>query len=259
MYTYVYDNFVTDRKNEKLLSRVETRLTDLGISGRIERLTMFKNVREIVADAAAQGCETIVAVGNDETVGRLIDAVGEFEMAFGIVPIGDGPHAIAGMLGIEEGTEACNILSRRVLQTVDLGRINDHYFLSSVLIPRTRAAVSCNGQYSVIPTEDNEVRICNLAPMAADASGAATFSSPRDGFLETVFQPSPRRGFFSGLFRAAAPLPPATIVPVRTLRLKHHQPVTVIRDGQRLSSSILNIEIMPKRLRVVTGKDRKFE
>ncbi len=259
MYTYVYDTFVTDKKHERALSRVETRLTDLGISGRIERLTMFKNVREIVADAAGQGCETIVAVGNDETVGRLIDAVGEFDMAFGIVPVGEGPHGIASMLGIDECAEACNILSRRVLQTIDLGRINDHYFLSSVLIPRTRAAISCNGQYSVIPTEDNEIQVCNLAPMAVDAAGATTFSSPRDGFLETVFQPSSPRGIFSRLFRSAEPPPPATIVPVRTLRLKHHQPVTVIRDGQRLSSTTLDIEILPKKLRVITGKDRKFE
>jgi diacylglycerol kinase family enzyme len=259
MYVYVYDGFVTDKKHEKLLSRVETRLTDLGISGRIERLTMFKNIEEIVADAAAQGCETIVAVGDDGTVGRLIDSVGLHDMAFGVIPIGEGPHSIAALLGVDEGVEACNILSRRVLHTVDLGRINDHFFLSSVRIPRTRAAISCNGQYSVIPTEDNEVHVCNLAPMTTSAAGAAEISSPMDGFLQTVFQPSPRRGFFSGLFRAAEPLPPPTIVPVRTLTMRHHQPVTVIRDGQRLSSSVLDIEILPGRLKVITGKTRKFE
>lgn len=259
MYAYVYDSFVTDKRHERVLSRVETRLTDLGISGRIERLTMFKNIGEIVADAAEQGCETIVAVGNDETIGRLIDAVGSHDMAFGVIPVGDGPHHIAGLLGVEEGVEACNILSRRVLHTVDLGRINGHYFLSSVRIPRTRAAISCNGQYSVIPTEDNEVQVCNLAPMTLSAEGEATISSPRDGFLETVFQPSPRRGFFSGLFRKAeAPAAP-TIVPVRKLSVRHTQPVTVIRDGQRLSSSVLDIEILPNRLKVITGKTRKFE
>jgi len=259
MYVYVYDGFVTDKKHEKLLSRVETRLTDLGISGRIERLTMFKNISEIVADAAAQGCETIVAVGNDETVGRLIDVVGSHEMAFGVIPIGDGPHSIASLLGVEEGVEACNILSRRVLHTVDLGRINDHYFLSSVRIPRTRAAISCNGQYSVIPTEDNEVHVCNLAEMSVSGTGEASISSPRDGFLQTVFQPSPQRGLFSRLFRAAEPLPPPTVVPVRKLTVRHSQPVTVIRDGQRLSSSVLDIEILPNRLKVITGKTRKFE
>jgi diacylglycerol kinase family enzyme len=259
MYVYVYDGFVTDKKHEKLLSRVETRLTDLGISGRIERLTMFKDIGEIVADAVEQGCETIVAVGNDETVGRLIDVIGMRDMAFGVIPIGDGPHSIAGLMGIEDGVEACNILSRRVLHTVDLGRINDHYFLSSVMIPRTRAAMSCNGQYSVIPTEDNEVRICNLAPMTVTAGGEASISSPHDGFLQTVFQPSPSRGFFSRLFRAAEPLPSPTVVPVRTLTIRHKQPVTVMRDGQRLSSSILNIEVLPNRLKIITGKSRKFE
>jgi len=259
MYVYVYDGFVTERKHEKMLSRVETRLTDLGISGRIERLTMFKNIDEIVADAAAQGCETIVAVGDDGTVGRLIDSVGLHDMAFGVIPIGDGPHTIAGLLGVDEGVEACNILSRRVLHTVDLGRINDHFFLSSVRIPRTRAAISCNGQYSVIPTEDNEIRICNLAPMSVSDAGEAMISSPRDGFLQTVFQPSPRQGFFSRLFRAAEPLPPSTVVPVRTLTMRHSQPVTVLRDGQRLSSSALDIEILPNRLKVITGKTRKFE
>lgn len=259
MYTYVYDNFVTDRKHERQLSRVETRLTDLGISGRIERLTMFKDIREIVSDAAEQGCETIVAVGNDETVGRLIDAVGDFGMAFGLIPIGDGPHGIADMLGIEHGVDACNILSRRVLQTIDLGRINDHYFLSSVHIPRTRASISCDGKFSVIPTEDNEINVCNLAAMSLDGGVSTTFSSPRDGFLDTVFKPSPRKGLFSNFFRAAAPPAAAAKFPVRRLTIKHHQPVTVLRDGQRLSSSLLEIQILPKHLRVITGKERKFE
>lgn len=258
MYTYVYDNFVTNKRHERLLSRVETRLTDLGISGRIERLTMFKNINEVVADAAEQGCETIVAVGNDETVGRLIDAIGGHTMAFGVIPIGDGPHGIAEMLGLEPGVEACNTLSRRVMHTVDLGRINGHYFLSSVRIPRTRASISCNGQYSVTPMEDNEVQVCNLAQVAVGADGAPTFSSPRDGYLETVFQAAPKRGLFSRFFRKMEPTPVSTIVPVRKLSVRHHQPVTVIRDGQRLSSSILDIEILPNHLKIITGKTRKF-
>ncbi len=259
MYAYVYDSFVTDKRHERTLSRVETRLTDLGISGRIERLTMFKNIGEIVADAAEQGVETIVAVGNDETIGRIIDAVGEHEMAFGVIPIGDGPHNIAGLLGVEEGVEACNILSRRVMHAVDLGRINGHFFLSSVRIPRTRAAISCNGQYSVIPTEDNEVQVCNLAAVSVTAEGEETISSPHDGYLETVFQPAPRRGLFSRFFRKNEALAAPTIVPVRKLSVRHTQPVTVIRDGQRLSSSVIDIEILPKRLKVITGKTRKFE
>ena len=258
MFTYVYDNFVTDRRHERMLSRVETRLTDLGISGRIERLTMFKDIREVVEDAVDRGCETIVAVGNDATVARLIDVIGDFDAAFGLIPIGDGPHRVADMLGIPADVEACNILSRRVVQTIDLGRINDHYFLTSVDIPRTRATMTCNSKYDVIPTEDTEVRICNLAHVLAAEEGEGPVSVPRDGFLETVIRPAPRN-FFSKLFRRPEEESKPTIVPVRTITLRHHSPFTVIRDGLKLSSNSLKIEILPKKLKVVTGKERKFE
>ncbi len=259
MYTYIYDSFVTDKKNERLLSRIETRLTDLGISGRVERLTMFKNIADIVEDAVRRGCETVVAVGNDETVSRLVEVMGDYDAALGIVPIGDGPHVIADILGIVPDVESCNILSRRVLQTIDLGKVNDHYFLSSVEIPRTKATVSCNGRYDVIPTEENEVRVCNLAPLSVSETGEATMSSPRDGFLETVFRPAPARGLFSRLWRTPAENVKPTVVPVRNLLIKHQSPFTVIRDGLRLSSNSLKIEIIPKKLKVITGKSRKFE
>lgn len=258
MYTYVYDSFVTGRDNERLLSRVETRLTDLGISGRIERLTMFKDIREIIEDAIGRGCETIVAVGNDETVAKLVSVLGNYDAALGVIPVGDGPHRIADILGVVADVESCNILSRRMIQTIDLGRVNEQWFMSSVEIPATKAKFSCNGAYAIVPTEMNEVRICNLAPITTDEDGIMTMSAPRDGLLETVFRPSLQRGFFSKLFRGA-PTPSApTVVPVRNLKIRHNQPFTVFRDGLRLSSTTLDIEIVPKRLKVVVGKGRKF-
>lgn len=257
MFTYIYDGFVTHQRHERTMSQIETRLTDLGISGRIERLTMFKNIREIVADAERRGCETVVAVGNDETVGKLVEIAGDFDMAFGLIPVGDGPHEIAGMLGVPHGVEACPVLSRRVLKTVDLGRVNGKYFLSSIRIPRTRAKISCNGQYDVIPTEDNEVTICNLATLAFD-EGASKVTSPRDGQFDTVFRPASPKGLFSKLFRNAPESKP-TVVPARNLVLTHKQPITVIRDGQRFSSTTFRVEVVPEKLKVITGKTRKFE
>ena len=98
MFTYIYDDFVTDKKHERQLSLIENRLTDLGISGRIERLTMFKNIRDIITDAERRGCETVVAVGNDETVGKLVEVAGDFDLAFGVIPVGEGPHVTAAIL-----------------------------------------------------------------------------------------------------------------------------------------------------------------
>jgi diacylglycerol kinase family enzyme len=259
VYTYVYDSFVTGREHERLLSRLETRLTDLGISGRVERLTMFKDVREIIRDAVERGCETVVAVGNDETVSKLVSVLGDHDLALGVIPVGEGPHRIAGILGVASDVESCNILSRRVMQTIDLGRINDQWFLSSVEFPATKATFSCNGAYAIVPTEENEVRVCNLAPIEAMADGTEVISSPRDGLLDTIFRPAQAQGLFSRFFRSApAPTKP-TVVPVRNLKIRYPKPFTVIRDGLRLSSTTLDIEIVPKRLKVVVGKGRKFE
>jgi diacylglycerol kinase family enzyme len=135
-----------------------------------------------------------------------------------------------------------------------------------VRIPRTRASIYCDGprgKFSINSVsgeekQDSEVEICNLAPMTLSA-GAKTFSSPRDGYLETILQSAPQRGFFSRFFRAVEPMQEPSRFPVRRVKVRHTQPVTVIRDGQRLSSSVLDIEILPKALRVITGKDRKFE
>lgn len=257
MFTYIYDAFVAHQKHERTMSQIETRLTDLGISGRIERLTMFKNIREIIADAERRGCETVVAVGNDETVGKLVEIAGDFDMAFGVIPVGDGPHKIAEMLGMPCGMEACTVISRRILKTIDLGRVNGRYFLSSIRIPRTRAKISCNGQYDVIPTEDNEVTICNLAALAV-GEGSTKITSPRDGQFDTVFRPASPKGLFSKFFRGSVSERP-TVVPARNLVLTHKRPITIIRDGQRFSSTTFRVEVVPGRLRVVTGKTRKFE
>lgn len=257
MYTYVYDSFVTDREHERALARVEARLTDLGISGRIERLTMFKDIREVIADAVEHGCETVVAVGNDETVSKLVDVLGDFDVALGLIPVGEGPHRIAEALGTASDVESCNVLSRRVIRRVDLGRINDHWFLSAVEIPETAAAVSCNGQYAVVPVRAHRVRVCNLAALDTASEESGRFSSPHDGYLETVIRPVAHQGIFSKFFRPEAPAAP-TVVPVRRLDIQHQRPFAVIRDGVRFSSTRLQIEIVPQRLKVVVGRDRKF-
>ena len=42
MYYYVYDTYLSDKKYEKILDKVKTRLLDLEIQGKHERLTLLK-------------------------------------------------------------------------------------------------------------------------------------------------------------------------------------------------------------------------
>ena len=75
MYSYIYDSFVSQKKYQKLLARVEIRLTDLGISGKIKRLSPLKNLKETIKDEIRGGAKTIVVVGDDSTLGEVINLV----------------------------------------------------------------------------------------------------------------------------------------------------------------------------------------
>ncbi|KKQ56205.1 MAG: hypothetical protein US74_C0017G0013, partial [Parcubacteria group bacterium GW2011_GWA2_38_13] len=75
MYLYLYDNSLNSNKYHKLLSHIEMRLTDLGIGGKISRLSPLKNLQDLISDEIRFGVKTIVAVGNDETVSMVINNI----------------------------------------------------------------------------------------------------------------------------------------------------------------------------------------
>src|SRR5688572_24564667 len=140
MYYYLYDSFLADRKYERVLAAVETRLTDLGISGKIGRLTPFTNAKGLIRDEVRRGVQTIVVVGNDETVAKVVSGIDEAKLTLGFIPIGT-PTSIARSLGIPEGAEACDVLSKRVTQKIDLGSVNGHLFLSQVRMSSAKIVI----------------------------------------------------------------------------------------------------------------------
>jgi len=88
MYYYIYDSFLSDKKYRKLLAQIETRLTDLGINGKINRLSFLKNIRDLITDEIKNGQNTIVVLGNDSTINKVINIIADLDVFLGIIPIG---------------------------------------------------------------------------------------------------------------------------------------------------------------------------
>lgn len=44
MYYYIFDQFLNETKYQSLVNKIEARLTDLGINGRSEKLTILKSL-----------------------------------------------------------------------------------------------------------------------------------------------------------------------------------------------------------------------
>jgi diacylglycerol kinase family enzyme len=252
MYLYVYDAFVQDRRYEKELQKVENRLTDLGISGKIIRLGLFRRADEFIKDEVRRGgATTVVIVGGDSTVRQIIDAVIDTRVVLGIIPFGPG-NRIANFLGVPEGEAACDILSARIVESLDIGAVNGKGFVCNVSIPAIKAEINCGGNYRVTPQGQGTIEVRNLFSPTEGQSGPV--SNPLDGLLELVIQISNKEGGLA-FWRS---IQGNSVIPLKSFEIKTSEPVTALLDGAPIDGSRFEFSVIPQILKVVTGKKRKF-
>lgn len=256
MYYYIYDSFLNEKKYSRTLAAIETRLTDLGISGKIGRLSPFTSAKGLIRDEVRRGTETMVVVGNDETVSKAVEGIGDVKVTLGIIPMGT-PTEIADSLGIPPGVDACDVLSKRLTQKIDLGKVNGRFFLSSVRIPNGRVVIEADGNYRIVtPTGDCEVIVSNLRSgmmpqPSTDVANAP--GDPMDGMLDALIMPRASR--LLGLSKRACE---PSVIPMRRMNIKSEEPVDMYADGQAFSAQDLLIEVVPDCLKVITGRTRAF-
>jgi hypothetical protein len=259
MYYYLYDTFVADRRHEALLSQVEARLADLGISGKVGRMTPFTNPRELVRDEMKAGTKTIVVVGSDETLLKVLDGFSGSGVALGYIPMG-GPDHLAKSFGIPAGEGACDVLSKRVVHELDLGRVNGQAFLSHVVVPPGKYAVEGEGKFRMTPiTVECGVVVANLPTVTEVGKGneVRVDGDPKDGSLD-VLVTSSQDGFWKRLVRSVRPN--ASVLRLSRLVVSGRGQVTGYADGgRRVASDRLVFDVAPKALRVIVGKDRGFK
>ncbi len=256
MYYYVYDSFLDDKKYQPLLHKIETRLMDLGISGRTEKLTILKSFKEIVRSATSKGVDTLVAVGNDETFSKIISFLSDHSIILGMIPIGPN-NTIASMLGIPQGESACNVLSARIVEKLDLGKANDAYFISSLEIPTERDVIMDCGGYNISPlSTTNSISIRNFGSLNNTTMGRKKISSPTDGILEAVISSKKRR---SGFFKRQTQFTDDSVFPFKKIKIKcNRESLPIVADGQTTIKTPVTVEVLPKKLKVIVGKNRMF-
>lgn len=244
MYAYIYDEFLQDRRYERELSLVETRLTDLGITGKIVRLALFRDAVQVMRGEVKAGCTTLVAVGNDDTLYRAIEAVGDTKTVVAFIPIGSATP-MSELLGIPTGVAACDVLSARLVEEIDLGEVNGRRYLHVAEVDGTNVTVMCEESYTITPLRKCKMEIRNLAQ--PDDAGAV---NPTDGKLTLVIR-SPR---FSLLKKKED----ISVIPFRKARFFARGGAKMSVDGEEIDAQEFDVRAIPGRLRLVTGKERKF-
>lgn len=253
MYLYLYDSFLNNKKYSNTLARIETRLTDLGIGGKITRLSLLRNINELIADELKNGIKTVVVVGNDKTLNEVINIAAKYDVVLGLIPVGPD-NLIAQHLGIPSGEVACNIIASRIIKKIDLGKINNGYFLSGIKVSGSQVSIECEQQFTITPqTQIAEIAVCNFKPAFA-TDGPNNYFNPQDGVLEIFIRP-----VVSGLNRFFKTSKiKQSIIPFKKLAIDSKQSASIITEGQKVLKTPIKIEIAPKKLKIIVGKKRDF-
>lgn len=244
-YAYIYDDFLADRRFERELAAFETRLNAFDLAGRIGRMSLFRSARDLVEGMVDQGASTVVIVGNDGTLDKTMWFLPDLPVTIGYIPL-VGPSAVGRLLGITEGPDACNVLAARLIETLDMGRLDDRYFLTEVTLPLTTAVLNVEGRYKVAPINGGSMAIRNLGGIA----------DPKDGMLEAVITPydAEKRGLFRR--KSAAPGQPTSVM-FRYGELVSQEPVEACVDNHAVSGFKFNVSVVPEKLRLITGRGRR--
>lgn len=241
MHFYLYDAALVDKRYASTLADVETRLTDVGLQGRIGRLGPLKSATELVRTAVKAGATTIVAVGNDATVIEVLSAIAtDRSLTLGIIPVGR-PHAIADLIGIPEGEDAVAVLAARRLEVMDLGKVNNYYFLTAATLEcKDAVSVSIDTGFTLTPTVSGSVlTVSNLAP-GGDC---------QDGYLEILIESIAKKGWFGSETNRSH---------ILVERAKITGNGTIVADHGTAINLPAIIEVIPKSLKLIVGKDRVF-
>ena len=244
MYGYVFDSFVQDGRFRADSQRIESRLVTLGIQGRQEKMTILKNLVETCQAMIKRGVDTLVVIGNDETVLKVLPLAVEKNISLGLIPLGDHQR-VAEALGIPVGVAACDVVSRRVMRRIDLGRAGSAYFLLDALLPEA-SSVTCDALYTVSThVPGSTMRILNLLDQRPGAN-------PDDGSLTLVVEQEQRHGWHHHTERSFFSVKNAEV------RSARHNEMVVL-DGQLVHKTPLTITVEPKKLHMIVGRERQFE
>lgn len=246
MHVYIYDDYLNRGKYHQAINRMEIRLTDLGLNGKIIRLGGIKNIKGTIQSEMKLGAKTIIAVGNNQTVNKIIgaivdnDAYGDFQekTLLGIIPVGDD-NSIATSFGIKNEEEAAQILLARRIKKIDLGLAGQHYFLQQATIPTLGTTLDF-GDYSLEAKERGEVRIINLLSDRPDIEQA----NPYDGFLD-IYIRTRRRD--------------ETKLITDRLKITSGPENKLLLDNVLAIATPIEVGIMKEKINVIVGRDRRFE
>ena len=290
MYYYIINPASGGGKINKVQDKLKDRLRELGIAGEFAKSTGPGDVARLTQMAIDKGYKTVVAVGGDGTINEIINAIGDHNVALGIIPMGSS-NELASMLGITEWQMACNILAARKVEEVDLGLINDKLFVTAASIgfdniifgmKRSQRTGSL-GRFGFMTKLYAAAKAYKTIHLELNFDGKFSvetdcfnFSLSNGAFLNYIPQKSkPQDNMLDAVlvshlnFRDAVSYGKGTldlskkpgqvsVFHTKKIKITSKDPVVVSADGKIVAETPVTIEVSDRKLKVIVSKKRHF-
>jgi uncharacterized protein YuzE len=221
---------------------------------------MISSVSAAVENEAKKGAKTIVAVGGNRLFHNTLNAVARLKdkqvinqvLPIGFIPIDKKYNSIAENLGLSYDQEACDILSARRIEELDLGQVNQNFFLTEATIPTLGTTLEIDEDYFIDITTTGEIAIVNL-PSRLNLPPEAK-SSPKDGLLELFIQ-TKTSGKLLPLSKSASIND--SVFSFNRLRVINEQSNLLLDDAVEASLPAI-ITPSAKKIQLIVGRNRNF-
>lgn len=264
---------------------VETRLSTTPSEG-----------EQLAREAVQRGLQRVVVAGGDGTISRVLQGLAGSPVELAVIPLGTG-NILANHLGLRENDldHACRVAATGQTRTIDLGRLDDHYFVVTAgagidaevslrvdpLWKRTvgklafmteflRAMVQQEPHIYTVRIGDREIKgpmwgllICNTNTYSWRIRPAPQ-AREDDGLLDVVF--IHRQGFLDLLDLAtrmffegetAEGHPTATVLRIGEMHLSSYPPVPWQIEGEVMGQTPVTVRVVPGALRLVVPDSDK--
>lgn len=259
MYYYLYDTFLADSKFEKIIDRIKTRLLDLEIQGKHEKLTLLKSIDELINDETKRGISTIVVIGNDRTFLKVVDAAAKNNLTLGLIPVGEDNN-IARSFGLAEVEAACDVIAARKIVRFDLGKIGSQYFFSNLKITKNLDRLQIQKDaYAMIPRPDcASVEVYNFYFPRGERAFEQKLArvNGQDQMIELVIKKKVRKGSW---LRRKTGERIDTIIQSKIFDIKSFEYLPVVLDDFKIIKTPVRVEVEPLKLKIIAGKERRPE
>jgi len=249
MNIFIYDNYLSEKKYNNTLSKIETRITDLGLNGKIIRLSLLKNISSSIDSEIKRGAKTLIAVGNNHTLNKVLNAVCKsnhpdaLKIPIFIIPVGKENNEIAENMGISNFLNSCEILSSRRIKDLNIVKANNFYFLSEARINTLGTKIEIDTDYTIELIEKGSVIINNFMLSKKELpENSSCF--PDDNKIELFIKSKKERKVKS-------------VFPFKKIILNNKYKKLIIDRSEELVPPV-TVEISTKKIRLIVGKNRNF-